>query len=316
MRSTREGMSWTDAKKVIAKRQVQLNGNLCTDEARRLNPGDIVRIGSHAAARPLDEREIIIRHLDEHILVVEKPTGVTSTRHAEEKDWSDRRRQIQPTLDELLPVALAMKSGKIRLDLAPTMLSDALREASKAKVHHWPTVIAVHRLDRETSGLMVFARTRPAAGALTAMFAKHEVDRRYRAVVLGDCADMVIDTFLSKDISTGKRASVAKNIVGAQHAVTHVKRISTIGNYSLIECRLETGRTHQIRIHLSERGHAICGDKIYRCDLADASNAPRHALHSYSIQFLHPHTDNPMRFEMDWPLDLANWMKPLGFVRK
>jgi 23S rRNA pseudouridine1911/1915/1917 synthase len=314
VRQMRQGASWTDAKKLVAKRCVQVNGNLCTDDARRLTVGDIVHLVSPGQFKTLDERDIKLRHIDEDLLIVEKPAGVTSTRHVEERDWSDRRRQVQPTLDEYLPPLLMSHFGKLRLDNSPGCLSDAIRNASKLKVR-WPQPIAVHRLDRETSGLMVFARHRTAEQLLVTMFKQHTIDRRYRAVVLGDCPDMTINSYLGK--VGEKRSSVGKDAPGAQHAVTHVKKISVqkINGevYSLVECKLETGRTHQIRIHLSEKGHAVCGDKIYRSNLKDASAAPRHALHSFSIAFTHPTSAKPVKFEMDWPKDLTAWAKTLGF---
>ena len=311
VRTARPELSWTDAKKLVAKRQVSVNGNLCTDDARRLNVGDLLVIGATARSKGLDEREIRIRHLDDDLIVVEKPAGVTSTRHAEERDWSDRRRQVQPTLDELLKPLVASQVGKMRLDTSPTMLSDAIKAASRNKAIRLPGVIAVHRLDRETSGLMVFARNRACELKLISMFAQHRVDRRYRAVVLGDCPDMIIDTHLAK--VGEQRRSVPKSTSGAQHAVTHVTRVAKHGGYTMIECKLETGRTHQIRIHLAERGHSVCGDKIYRCDIPDKSDPPRHALHAYSIAFEHPVTAKAIQFEMEFPRDLAAWMKPFGF---
>jgi 23S rRNA pseudouridine1911/1915/1917 synthase len=101
-----------------------------------------------------------------------------------------------------------------------------------------------------------------------------------------------------------------------QRAITHIRPIEKIGPYSLIECQLETGRTHQIRIHLSEAGHLLCGDAIY-CKLADGrlvqdqSGAPRQALHSATLSFQHPISEEKLEFKMPWPADLHRWLSSL-----
>ena len=101
-----------------------------------------------------------------------------------------------------------------------------------------------------------------------------------------------------------------------QRAITHIRPIEKIGPYSLIECQLETGRTHQIRIHLSEAGHLLCGDPIY-CKLADGtlvqdqSGAPRQALHSATLSFQHPISEEKLEFKMHWPADLHRWLSSL-----
>lgn len=102
----------------------------------------------------------------------------------------------------------------------------------------------------------------------------------------------------------------------SQQGITHVRPVEVIGDYSLIECRLETGRTHQIRIHLSERGHMLCGEKMYTHPLggkpqADASGAPRQALHAAELGFIHPSTGEKLSFKSSLPPDLQQWLKRL-----
>jgi 23S rRNA pseudouridine1911/1915/1917 synthase len=180
-----------------------------------------------------------------------------------------------------------------------------------------PKVIAVHRLDRDTSGVMVFARTPAAEHNLVKQFKKHSNERVYRAVVHGHPAAQTFDTRFVRDRGDGQRGSTTDTSdESAERAVTHVRPIERLGDYSLIECVLETGRTHQIRIHLSEAGHLLCGDPIYRKRLNappidDASGAPRLALHAARLAFDHPQTGERLDFEAPLPDDLERFVKQL-----
>src|SRR4051812_30232387 len=249
------GEPWGSVKSLITRRHVQVNGNLCLDEGRRLKEQDVVKVWEQPLAKPVDASDVRILHVDEHLVVVEKPAGMTTLRHAEERNWPSRRKQLQPTLDEALPLVLARK---LRIG------ADKRRPAAKL-----PRVRAVHRLDRETSGLMVFARTPQAEQALVRLFSKHQIERAYLAVVHGELAAQTIRTWLVRDRGDGLRGSslLGDKAPDSREAITHVKPLETFQaggqSYSLIECRLETGRTHQIRIHLSEVGHVLCGEKTY-----------------------------------------------------
>jgi 23S rRNA pseudouridine1911/1915/1917 synthase len=324
--------SWSQVRRLIAARRVQLNGNLCLDEGRRVKAGDVVKIAEHSLAKPADEADIKIVHLDEHLVVVQKPAGVTTLRHHEETDLPERRKQLQPTLDELLPRVLAKHLGIAQpSDTNPkrqrgSPLPQAERHRGRSlqrdrRLH----VRAVHRLDRDTSGLMVFARTPEAEQKLIRMFAKHAVQRAYVAVVHGQLTEpRTIDTWLVRDRGDGLRGSVASDPSlplplregrreGVQRAITHVRPMEQIAGYTIVECRLETGRTHQIRIHLSEIGHRLCGEKTYTHAVgerpqSDTSGAPRQALHAAEIAFTHPITTQPLRFRMPLPADLKAWL--------
>jgi len=296
LRAWLSGRSWSQVRRLILARQVMLNGNVCVDPARRLRLTDVVKILPHPAAPPPREKDVRIRFLDADVVVVEKPAGMTSTRHAEERNWPSRRRQLQPTLDEILPRILA-KIEKRRGKGAP------------------PPVRAVHRLDRETSGLVVFARTVAAERHLMQQFRRHTTHRRYLAVAHGNVSAQTIATNLVRDRGDGRRGSTKLPDVG-KRAVTHVRPVERLGQYTLVECRLETGRTHQIRIHLAEQGHPLCGEKVYNHPLfgeplADTSGAPRLALHAAELGFEHPITGEPMRFEMPLPDDLAAFVRRL-----
>ena len=102
---------WSQVRKLIAARRVQVNGNLCLDEGRRVKAGDVLKIADHSLAKPADASDVKIVYLDEHLVVVQKPAGVTTLRHREETDLPQRRKQLQPTLDELLPQVLARHLG-------------------------------------------------------------------------------------------------------------------------------------------------------------------------------------------------------------
>jgi 23S rRNA pseudouridine1911/1915/1917 synthase len=290
------GKSWSQVRGLLTGRRVMLSGNICVDPARRLRLSDVVKILPHPAAPPPKEEDVRIRFLDAHVVVVEKPAGMTTTRHAEERNWPARRRQLQPTLDELLPHIIAKKEKRRRKGPPPP-------------------VRAVHRLDRETSGLMVFARTVVAERHLMQQFRRHTTHRRYLAVACGRVTARTISTNLVRDRGDGRRGSTKLPDVGKK-AVTHVRPIEQLGEYTLIECRLETGRTHQIRIHLAEQGHPLCGEKVYNQPLfgkplPDSSDAPRLALHAAELGFEHPITGEPMRFEMALPDDLTEFIQGL-----
>jgi 23S rRNA pseudouridine1911/1915/1917 synthase len=293
--------SWSELRKLVRSRRVQVNGNLCMDEGRRLADEDVVKVLSQSAPKPPGEQDVRLQYLDAHLVVVEKPAGVTSTRHAEERMWPQRRRQLRPTLEEMLPLIIAKVDPSVRRRRGVP-----------------PPVRAVHRLDRETSGLMVFARTVTAERGLMQQFKRHSTQRRYVAVVRGRLETQTIESFLARDRGDGRRGSTPDPKAG-KRAVTHVRTIdhfevSRDEVYSLAECRLETGRTHQIRIHLAERGNPLCGERVYNQPLygkapEDKSGAPRVALHAAELGFAHPITGEAMRFEMPLPRDLAQFIE-------
>jgi len=322
--------SWNQVKKLITQRQIQVNGNLCLEEGRKVKAGDVLQVWEHPLAPPVDEKSLRIRYADQHLVIVEKPAGITTLRHAEERHWSADRKRRQPTLDELVPRALAKHLGwsteepqRAPKKKAPHRGRKEHRHLQRSQQANLPPVRAVHRLDRDTSGLMVFARTQQAETALIRLFSKHRIQRAYLAVAHGHMDAATIETQLVRDRGDGLRGSAivddeAEVAAGnePQQAITHVKPLEQIGNYSLVECRLETGRTHQIRIHLSERGHMLCGEKTYTHALGgrpqdDRSGAPRHALHAAELGFVHPTTGEPILFKSPLPPDLKQWLERL-----
>jgi 23S rRNA pseudouridine1911/1915/1917 synthase len=337
--------SWGQVNHWIEHRHVQVNGNLCADPARRVSEKDVLKLWREPLPKPATAEQLRIPYIDEHLVVVEKPPGITSVWHREERQLSGRRRQLQPTLEELLPAAIAKEIGPPR-SLRPRGPASAMRgrsarppRGSQGAHLRWP-VFPVHRLDRDTSGLMLFARTRLAEQKLVAMFRAHRIQRQYWAVVLGRVSSQTIRSVFVRDRGDGLRGSLpgsttrlppdATGLPAAataaekaailqsegQLAITHLEFKEAIGDSSVVRCRLETGRTHQIRIHLSELGHPLCGEKTYTrladgSTLIDATDAPRQALHSERLAFTHPLTGEQLEFRMPLPPDLKRWLARL-----
>ncbi len=324
--------SWGHAKKLLSNRHVQVNGNLCVDPARRVKLKDVIKVWVDPLSKPVESSDLRLAYWDEHLLVVEKPAGVTSVRHFEERKISTKRRQLQPTLEELLPPVLA-KVQRFRWPPLPPKGMNRGRPDSKQRFNTSHIinskllppelqVFPVHRLDRETSGLMLFARTRAVEQMLIRMFSQHKVEREYVGVAVGKVELQTIRSTLVRDRGDGHRGSSNDAGEDGQEAVTHIIASEFIpthaeeSGYSIIRCKLETGRTHQIRIHLSESGHMLCGDKIYNRTfdgkvLVDHSGAPRHALHSDRLAFKHPVTGEMLEFRMPMPKDLSKWLAAL-----
>lgn len=307
LRAKLGGVPWSRVQKLVRSRHVMIHGNVCTDEARRLKDGEVVKVLEAAAAPPPKPADVRIVYIDDDVVVVDKPAGITTTRHHEEASWPARRKQLQPTLDEMLP-------GIIGRALAG-------RAAAKPKktMRSGP-VYPVHRIDRETSGLVVFARTVPAGRILAEQFRLHTTNRRYLAVAVGRVGAGTIISKLVRDRGDGRRGSKNPAESGdpseGKRAVTHVEPVEHFGDaYTLVECRLETGRTHQIRIHLAESGHPLCGERVYSAPrgtkAVDRSGAARVALHAADLGFVHPKTGDELHFESRLPPDMVKLIAQL-----
>ena len=289
--------SWADVRKLIEGRRVKVGDSICTDSARRLAEGELVTLLGKPAHRPKTSTPdgLVIRHLDDHVVVVEKPSGINTVRHPSELEWSERRKELVPTLQDVTQWAIAKRLNRPARALPPLRI--------------------VHRLDKETSGLICFARSPLAERGLGMQFRKHTVVRRYLTVVPGLMLPQTIRSMLVRDRGDGRRGSTKLANTGKE-AVTHITVEEKLKGYTLLSCRLETGRTHQIRIHLSEAGHPVCGDKVY-CrkpngeDVPDASGAPRLALHATELGFEHPASGEHLHWAMPLPADLAKLLERL-----
>jgi 23S rRNA pseudouridine1911/1915/1917 synthase len=290
------GASWSAVRKLLASRHVAVNESLCLDEARRLKTGESVTL-YHATLRPPPKaKDVPLVWLDADVVVVDKPAGMMTLRHAAERNWPSARKKRQPALDDLVPRLIATRENGL----------DGTGNRSLK-------VYSVHRIDRDTSGLVLFARSARARDRLILQFKVHSVERTYRAVAYGDVCEQTIESFLVDDRGDGKRGSATVEGEG-KRAVTHVRPLEQLDGFTLIECRLETGRTHQIRIHLSEAGHPLYGDIKYgNADAEKASAANpissglrRLILHAATLGFRHPTTGQQLRFQSEPPADFLS----------
>ena len=159
----------------------------------------------------------------------------------------------------------------------------------------------------------MFARNEEAQTKVIHQFAQHDAVRKYFALVPGKLKDQTVRSQLIRDRGDGLRGSTEDLTIG-EHAVTHFKTIQQIAGFSELECTLETGRTNQIRIHLAELGHPICGDIKYRGKfgkpkIRDRSGIGRLALHAAQLCFVHPTKDTKMKFETNWPKQMRAFLK-------
>ena len=192
----------------------------------------------------------------------------------------------------------------------------------------------VHRLDKDTSGLLVAAKTERAMKSLSKQFAAHAVERAYNAVVWGSprAGEGLVEGNLGRNPFDRKRMAVLRG--QGRPARTRYRVLETFGNAekpfaSLIECRLETGRTHQIRVHLAHIGHPLIGDRAYgrarqpprpKTEAEEAAyeavaEFPRQALHAGVLGFFHPTRQTKLRFESPWPADFSTLVSALRALK-
>jgi 23S rRNA pseudouridine1911/1915/1917 synthase len=281
----RFGASWGDARAWIASGKISVDGETVTD-ARASVGADAEIVRSMSAPKPRGDRDLppgAIVFVDAHVVVVAKPSGISTIPFEGAGDPGDEG----STLDERVRAALSkMERG-----------SRGVR----------PTLGVVHRIDKETSGLVVFTRTWLAKRSLASQFRAHTVHRRYLAIAHGAVRAQTIRSHLIDDRGDGRRGSVeASKHRGreGQLAITHVEAIEALDGATLVACRLETGRTHQIRIHMSEAGHPIVGERVYiRGYTGRVISAPRLMLHAAELGFVHPATGHEVRWEHPPPSD-------------
>jgi 23S rRNA pseudouridine1911/1915/1917 synthase len=295
------GTSWSQAKEMCSGGRVRVDGVPAPDPARRMSEGERVEIQSSGSARREPALTDLVVHLDAEVAVVRKPAGILTVPF--ERDDRD-------TLVALARVAVR------RIDSARG------RAAS-------PTLRTVQRLDKETSGLVVFARSVPAQRFLQQQLAEHTVLRRYLAIAHGAAEDAVFETMFVADRGDGLRGSwgVFRAVRGeapaeAREAITRVVVLERLPGATLLACELETGRQHQIRIHLAEAGHPLVGETVYIRDyerdrqrdpqrLGRLLPAPRPMLHASVLGFVHPRTEKVVRFEEPPPDDFTSVLKRL-----
>jgi 23S rRNA pseudouridine1911/1915/1917 synthase len=281
-------VSWGKARGWIEGGKVRVADAVAQEPQARVRAGVAIELDERAPKpRPVDLRDDEVVFVDAQVVVVAKPAGVSTVPYDENETG---------TLDARVRAWLA------RRGLAP-------RGAR-------PSLGVVHRIDKETTGLVVFTRTWLAKQSLTSQFRAHSVHRRYVAIAHGDVPARVLRSVLVGDRGDGLRGSaplarkraVARAHAGttdAREAVTHVERLEPLRGATLIACRLETGRTHQIRIQLSEAGHPLVGERVYvRRYAGPLIEAPRMMLHAAELGFEHPARHEAMRWEQPMPEDM------------
>ena len=279
LRSRLPGRSWADVKKLVASGKVSIDGDAGRDAGRRLRPGERVELRL-SAPRPEPRGRVSIVHDDTHVVVVDKPAGIMSVPY----ESTDR--------------GTAM---------------DLVREAWRRQGRPAAPLFVVHRIDKDTSGLMVFAKTRKAEAGLGALFRRHGVERAYLCVAHGDVEPGTIESELVPDRGDGLRGSLRGR--GGKLAVTRVRVLRRLAASTLCEVRLETGRTHQIRIHLSETGHPLVGERVYLRDWIREGRvlipSPRLLLHAATLGFEHPLSGEELRFLSPLPPDFESVLDTL-----
>ena len=290
-------LTWSAARALLAARRLGVNGILVIDEGRRIRTGDVLEVRDSAFAPPPKDDDVRILFLDEHVVVADKPAGMLSVRHPGDQDWRPQRRERQPSLEESLQRLIGKRQRH-------------------GNASGFSELLPVHRIDRETSGILAFARTEEAQKGLIVQFAAHQTLRRYLCVVPGTVQPVTLRSFQVRDRGDGMRGSGSEEENG-RHMVTHVRPLRSFGTYTELECRLETGRTNQIRIQLAEIGHPLCGDVKYRGafgaqPVEDNSGATRLALHAAELGFRHPATGETLSWQLPWPAEILRWLQTLA----
>jgi 23S rRNA pseudouridine1911/1915/1917 synthase len=281
------GTSWSQARDLCAEGKAWVNGKPEADSARRLAAGDRVEVRRKGPAGPRppqgNKPGDLIVHLDADVAVVRKPAGLLT---------------VPFTRDDKETLLSRARVAARRMEAA--------RGGDSS-----PTLRAVQRLDKETSGLVVFARNVTAQRHLQEQLGAHTVLRRYVAIAHGEVQDAIHDTWLLQDRGDGLRGSWGRFRPAwgemprdAKQAVTFIKVQERLREATLVTCELETGRQHQIRIHLAEAGHPLLGEPVYNRDYPGPwIPAPRPMLHAAVLGFVHPRTGRPVRFEDPPPAD-------------
>jgi 23S rRNA pseudouridine1911/1915/1917 synthase len=289
-------LSRTRLKHLVETGGVALEGATISDPSMRVKPGQsfTLRLPPPVDDRPAPQAmDLVIVYEDEHLIVIDKPAGLV----------------VHPAPgnpDHTLVNALLAHCG-----------------ASLAGIGGVRRPGIVHRLDKDTSGLMVAAKTELAHARLSADFAARRITRAYQAVVWGVPVPAVgeIAGTIGRSPSNRKKMAIVRR--GGKAALTRYRVLRRFGDAAaLIECRLATGRTHQIRVHLSTSGYPLIGDQTYRGARPNAAATlpaavaafPRQALHANVIGFHHPASQLPLTFESPLPSDIKELIVTLESI--
>jgi 23S rRNA pseudouridine1911/1915/1917 synthase len=294
-------LSRSRIKGLIEEGRVALRGAPARDPARKLSHGDTVTLDvppPEPAEPQAEDIALEVVYEDDHLIVIDKPAGLV----------------VHPA------------SGHETGTLVNALIAHCGESLSGVGGVKKPGI--VHRIDKDTTGLLVVAKTDAAHHGLSALFADHgrtlSLTREYLAFVWGvpDRAHGTIETYLGRHNIQREKMAVVPESRGRE-AITHWEKVADFGVASLIRCQLETGRTHQIRVHLAHIGHPLIGDATYGAGfktkvtkLSEKARAAveklgRQALHAATLGFEHPVTGDEMMFESELPEDLAALMAAL-----
>lgn len=271
--------SRAEAQRLIDDGRVLVNGAAVV-KRRLMHEGETVSV----ALRPAPTSALVPQHMDllvpyedEHLIVVDKPAGVVS--------HPSKGHETGTLVHGLLARGISGGDEPFRPGI-------------------------VHRLDRDTSGLLIVAKNDRAHRALQAMLRERTIDRRYQVLVHGEFPPaLTVDQPIGRDRRNRLRMSTRSDTL--REARTRFRRLQTFGQLSLLEARLDTGRTHQIRVHLEFAGFPVVGDSVYGRG-RDTLGLGRQFLHSCSLGFEHPITEQPLRLESPLPDDLRRVVERLS----
>ncbi len=258
------------------------SGCTSTDPRRKVQAGQVYSVTLPAPTALANAPQNIALNVvfeDEHLIVIDKPAGLV----------------VHPA------------AGNLDGTLVNALLHHCAGQLSGIGGVARPGI--VHRIDKDTSGLMIAAKSDRAHESLAKQFAAHSIDRRYRAIVTGrpNPPAGTINAPLARSSTNRKKIAVVQ---GGKHAITHYCLMKALRDAALVECRLETGRTHQVRVHMALIGHALLGDPVYgrtkqvHRGVLDELNFKRQALHAARLGFVHPITSNALVFESEMPADM------------
>ena len=287
------GLSRERVKALLVEERVLLAGKVAAQASVKVADGTPFEIRVPAAipaeAAPQDIPLTIVFE-DEHLIVVDKPAGLV----------------VHPA------------AGNPDGTLVNALLHHCRGQLSGIGGVERPGI--VHRIDKETSGLLVVAKTDRAHEGLARQFADHSIERAYFAIVQGRPMPPTgtVSGFIGRSDHDRKKMAVLHELnKRGKHAVTHYRTVETFAGASLVECRLETGRTHQVRVHMASIGHALLGDPVYGRTptrfrpLLNELRFARQALHAAVLGFIHPVTGAALRFESALPADMAGLLVEL-----
>jgi 23S rRNA pseudouridine1911/1915/1917 synthase len=290
--STLPTLSRERLKALISAGEVTVAGQVLRDPSRKVAGGEAVAVAVPApvpAEAQAQDIPLVIMFEDEHLLVVDKPAGLV----------------VHPA------------AGNLDGTLVNALLHHCAGRLSGIGGVARPGI--VHRIDKDTSGLLVVAKTDRAHEGLAKQFAAHSVERAYLAVVAGRPVPSAgrIEGALARSAANRQKMAIVADGRG-KHAVTHYRMLGPLKEAATVECRLETGRTHQVRVHMASIGHPLLGDPAYgrtrpvHRPALQQLGFERQALHARTLGFQHPCTKEKLTFESPVPPDIQELISLLS----